>query len=44
MPIHHYHKVHVQDNDVIGNYDWNDMFKKELINVYLLGVSNPKDC
>jgi hypothetical protein len=36
--------VHVQDNDVIGSYDQNDMFRKAFIDAYFLGVSNPKGC
>ncbi len=42
--VHHYHNVPIQDNDVIGSYHQNDMFRKALIDVYLLGVSNPKGC
>jgi hypothetical protein len=42
--VHHYHNVHIHDNDVIGSYDQNDMFKNALINVYLLGIFNPKGC
>jgi hypothetical protein len=42
--VHHYHNVLVQDNDVISNNDQNDMLKKALIDVYLLGVSNLKSC
>jgi hypothetical protein len=44
VPIHHHHNVPIQDNDVIGSYHQNNMFRKALINVYLLGVSNPKGC
>ncbi len=36
MPIH--------DNDVTSSNDQNNMFRKALIDVYLLGVSNPKGC
>jgi len=36
------HNVPIQDNDVTGSNDRNDMFKKALIDVYLLGVSNLK--
>jgi hypothetical protein len=39
--VHHYHNVPVQDNDVVGNNDQNDMFRKAFIDVYLLGVFNP---
>jgi hypothetical protein len=42
--VHHYHNVHVHDNDVIGNNDQNNMFKEAFIGVYLLGVFNPKGC
>jgi hypothetical protein len=31
--VHHYHNVPIQDNDEIGSYDRNDMFKKAFINV-----------
>jgi hypothetical protein len=34
--------VPIHDNDVTSNNDQNDMFRKALIDVYLLGVSNPK--
>jgi hypothetical protein len=40
--VHHYHNVFVQDNDVIVSNDQNEMFRKALIDAYLLGVSNPK--
>ncbi len=43
MPIHHYHNVPIQDNDVTSSYDRNDMFRKALIDVYLLRILNPKD-
>jgi hypothetical protein len=42
--VHHYHNVLVQENDVIVSNDQNEMFKKALIDAYLLGVSNPKGC
>jgi hypothetical protein len=38
----HYHNVFVKDNDVAGNNDQNDMFKKALIDVNLFGVFNLK--
>jgi hypothetical protein len=38
------HNVPIQDNDVTGSNDQNDMFRKTLIDVYLLGVSNLKGC
>jgi hypothetical protein len=44
VPIHHYHNVHVHDNDVTTSNDQNKMFRKILINAYLLGVSKPKAC
>jgi hypothetical protein len=34
--------MHVQDNNVVVNNDRNKVFGKALIDVYLLGVSNPK--
>jgi hypothetical protein len=40
--VHHYHNLLVQDNNVTMNNDANDVFGKALIDVYLLGVSNPK--
>jgi hypothetical protein len=40
--IHHYHNLHVKDNNVAMSNDPNDMFGKALIDAYLLGVSNPK--
>ncbi len=40
--IHHYHNLHVQDNNVAMSIDPNDVFQKALIDAYLLGVSNPK--
>jgi hypothetical protein len=40
--VHHYHNLHVQDNNVMVNNDPNDMFGKALIDAYLLGVFNPK--
>jgi hypothetical protein len=42
--VHHYHNLHVQDNNVEVNNDPNDVFGKAIIDVYLLGVSNPKGC
>jgi hypothetical protein len=38
------HNVPIQDNDVTDSNDRNDMFRKALIDVYLLRVSNPKAC
>jgi len=40
--VHHCHHLHVQDNNVAMNNDPNVMFKKALIDVYFLGVFNPK--
>jgi hypothetical protein len=40
--IHHHHNLLVQDNNVAVNNDVNGMFGKALIDVYLLGVFNPK--
>jgi len=42
--VHHYHNLHVQDNNVEVNNDPNDVFGKAIIDVYLLGFSNPKGC
>ncbi len=42
--VHHYHNMHVQDNNVIVSNDPNDVFVKELIDVYFSGVSNLKGC
>jgi len=39
-----HHKFSIHDNNVISNNDQNDMFGKALIDIYLLGVSNPKGC
>ncbi len=36
--------VHVHDNDVIGSYNRNKMFRNTLIDIYFLGVFNPKGC
>ncbi len=44
VPIHYYHDVLVQDNDVIVCNDQNDAFSEALINVYILEVYNPKGC
>jgi hypothetical protein len=42
MFVHHYHNLHVKDNNVaVTNYP-NDMFGKAFIDAYLLGISNPK--
>jgi hypothetical protein len=38
------HNVPIQNNDVNGSNDRNNMFRKALIDVYLLRVSNPKCC
>jgi hypothetical protein len=40
--VHHYHNMHVQDNNVAMSNDPKDMFGKALIDAYLLGVFNPK--
>jgi len=42
--VHHYHNVPIEDNDVNNSCDQNDMFRKALIDAYLLKVFNPKDC
>ncbi len=42
--VHHCHNVLVHDNDVIGNNDQNNMFRKAFIDVYLSGVFKPKGC
>jgi hypothetical protein len=42
--VHHYHNQHVQDDNVVVSNDPNNMFGKAFIDVYLLGVSNPKGC
>jgi hypothetical protein len=36
--VHHYHNLPIQDNNVIVSNDPTDMFRKSLIDVYLLGV------
>jgi len=40
--VHHYHNLHVQDNNVVENNDSNDVFGKAFIDVYLLGIFKPK--
>jgi hypothetical protein len=40
--VHHYHNLHVLDNNVTVNNDPSDVFGKALIEAYFLGVSNPK--
>ncbi len=40
--IHQYHNLPIQDNNVIVRNDPNDVFRKAIINAYLVGVSNPK--
>jgi hypothetical protein len=40
--IHHCNNMHVQDNNVAVSNDPNNVFGKALIDVYLLGVFNPK--
>ncbi len=40
--VHHCHHLLVQDNNVAMSNDPNVVFKKALIDVYFLGVSNPK--
>jgi hypothetical protein len=42
--VHHYHNLPIHDNNVAMSNDQNDMFGKALIDVYLLGVCNPKGC
>ncbi len=42
MPIHYYRDVPIQDNNENVSNDQNDVFSKALIDVYILGVSNPK--
>jgi hypothetical protein len=38
------HNVPIQNNDVTGSNDWNDIFRKAFIDVYLLRVFNLKCC
>jgi hypothetical protein len=40
--VHHYHNMLVWNNNVVVSNDANDAFGKAFIDVYLLGVSNPK--
>jgi hypothetical protein len=42
--VRHYHNVFIQNNVVVSNNDQNNKFRKALIDVYLLGVSNLKGC
>ncbi len=42
--VHHYQNLPVQDNNGAVSNDPNELFGKALIDVYLLGVSNPKGC
>jgi hypothetical protein len=44
VPVHYYHDVHVEENNVIIHNDQNDVFSETLINVYILEVYNPKGC
>ncbi len=37
-----YHDVLIQDNNAVICNDQNDAFSKALIDVYILGVFNPK--
>jgi hypothetical protein len=41
--VHHYHNLHVHNNNVVVSNDPNDMFGKAFIDVYLLGVYNLKN-
>ncbi len=43
VPIHYYHDVHSEDNNVTICNDQNDTFGEALIDVYILEVYNPKD-
>jgi hypothetical protein len=36
--VHHYHNLLVWDNNVVVSKDVNDVFRKALIDLYLLGV------
>jgi hypothetical protein len=40
--VHHYHNLPIQNNYVVVSNDPNNVFGKAFIDVYLLGVSNPK--
>ncbi len=40
--VHHCHNLLIQDNNVAMSNDANDTFGKAIIDVYLLGVFNPK--
>ncbi len=40
--VHCYHNLPIQDNNVVMSIDANGVFGKTLIDVYLLGVYNPK--
>ncbi len=42
--VNYYHVVPIQDNNANVSIDQNDMYSKALIDVYILGVSNPKSC
>jgi hypothetical protein len=42
--VHHYHNLPIQDNNEAMSNDPNDMYGKALIDVYILGVFNPKGC
>ncbi len=42
--VHYYHDVHDQDNNATIYNDQNDIFSKVLIDICVLGVSNPKGC
>jgi hypothetical protein len=42
VPIHYYHDVHIEDNNVTIRNDQNGTFNEALIDVYILKVYNPK--
>jgi hypothetical protein len=44
VPIHYYHDVFVQDNNVTISDDQNDTFNNAIIDAYILGIFNPKGC
>jgi hypothetical protein len=44
MHVHYYHDVPIQGNNATVSNDQNDVISKALIDIYILGVSNPKDC
>jgi hypothetical protein len=42
--VHYYHDVLVYDNNAVVSNDQNNVFRKAFIDVYILGVFNPKGC